>query len=271
MKTERVDFHGELVALAGRRPRREEAATVAYRLVYAKTGAAQFMSHLDLLRALPRALRRAGLRVAYSQGFHPHALLSFSPALPMGMAGLAEQMELRLREDLEPAALIAALAPALPEGIHLRAGFRDEPAGLAGRLVASRLLVRFAGPTGAALAARCEELLAQTSIAVERERKRQLRTLELRPSLLALRPLAPGEFAAAEALLAQEGAALPAGGVYVELAVQEAALKAAELVELLGGEPESLLALRLGFRLADGPGNDSEEELQPDEPERLRA
>jgi radical SAM family uncharacterized protein/radical SAM-linked protein len=277
MKTERVDFHTQLVGLATQRPLREETAPIAYRLVYAKTGPAQFMSHLDLLRAWPRALRRAGLAAAYSQGFHPHALLSFSPALPMGMAGLAEQMQLRLRADLAPADLLAQLAPALPEGIRLLAAYRDEPASLASRLERSRLLVRFAGPTGAELAARCAALLAQESIAVQRERKRQLRSLELRPSLLALRPLVPGEFAAAQTLLAADVAAsradegLPAGGVYVELAVQEAALKAAELVELLGGEPESLIALRLGFRLAGEPEAEGEEEVQPDARERLRA
>jgi hypothetical protein len=184
-------------------------------------------------------------------------------------------MELRLRADLAPAALLAQLAPALPEGIRLLAAYRDEPVGLASRLESSRLLVRFDGPTGAELAAHCAALLARESIAVQRERKRQLRTLELRPALRDLRPLAAGEFTAAQALLTEDvaagraGEALPAGGVYVELAVQEAALKAAELVELLGGEPESLVALRLGFRLTGEI--DDEQEVQPDVRERLRA
>jgi len=160
---------------------------------------------------------------------------------------------MQLRVDLSPAALIERLQPALPEGLRLLAAYREESARLAGRLSASRLLVHFEGPTGEALAARCAALLARPSIALQRERKRTLRTLELRPALLALRPAAPGEFAAAEALLAREAGipALPASAVYVELAVQDAAPKAAELVELLGGEPESALALRLGFRLAD--------------------
>ncbi|MBM4116716.1 TIGR03960 family B12-binding radical SAM protein [bacterium] len=263
MKAERIDFQAELVALSAARPAPLSLAPVSYRLVYAKTGGARLLSHLGLLRVWPRALRRAGLAVAYSRGFHPHPLLSFTPALPLGMAGLAEQIEMQLRADIAPAALIERLQPALPEGLTLLAAYREEPARLASRLAAARLLVRFAGPTGEALAARCAALLARPSIALRRERKRELRTLELRPALLALRPVALGEFAAAEALLAREagGAALPASAVLVELAVQDAAPKAAELVALLGGEPESVVALRLGFRLTGETAVDSEEEV----------
>lgn len=271
MKTERVAFHSELIALSGARPAPLSLAPLSYRLVYEKTGAARLLSHLSLLRIWPRALRRAGLAVAYSRGFHPHPLLSFTPALPMGMASLAEQIEMQLRVDLSPAALIERLQPSLPEGLRLIAAYREETARLATRLTAARLLVRFNGPTGEALAARCAALLARPSIALQRERKRELRTLELRPALLALRPAAPGEFAAAEALLAREAdtASLPASAVYVELAVQDAAPKAAELVELLGGDPESALALRLGFLLTDAV--EAEEVADGDDGARRRA
>ena len=44
----------------------------------------RFVSHLDLQRALQRALRRSGLPLAYSQGFHPHPLVSLASALAVG-------------------------------------------------------------------------------------------------------------------------------------------------------------------------------------------
>ena len=262
MKTERVDFHGQLVDMAGARPAAPLPAPLPYRLVYAKTGPARLLSHLDLLRAWPRALRRAGIPVAYSQGFHPHPLLTFSPALPMGMPSLGEQVELRLKSELPPAEVLARLQPVLPEGVTLLECHRGESERLAARLEAARFLVHFDGPAGPALQSACDALLARESIVLTRERKRRLREMEFRPTLRSLRPAAPGEFPEAERLL--EGG--DSASVVVELQVQGAALKAAELVELLGGDPESTRALRLGFALAE-----LAEPLEEEPRERLRA
>ena len=61
---------------------------------FEKTGSFIYVSHIDMLRAVERALRRAGIECAYSQGFHPHILLRFSPPLPIGTAGRREQCAL---------------------------------------------------------------------------------------------------------------------------------------------------------------------------------
>lgn len=59
-------------------------------LKYSRLGAAEFVSHIDVLRQTSRILRRAEIPVRFSQGFNPHALVFFSPPTPVGVASEAE-------------------------------------------------------------------------------------------------------------------------------------------------------------------------------------
>ncbi len=71
-----------------------------HRVVYAKTGDAAYWGHLDFQRHLRLALRRAGVPVAYSQGFTPHPLVKFGPPLPVGVEGDAELLDLALTRSV---------------------------------------------------------------------------------------------------------------------------------------------------------------------------
>ena len=84
---------------------------------YAKTGAAAWAGHLDLVRELPRALRRAGLTPWLSQGFRPRPLLTFGPALPLGWQALWECVDVSIGDDIAPDALVERLAAATQEGL----------------------------------------------------------------------------------------------------------------------------------------------------------
>ena len=67
------------------------------RIRYAKRGRLRFTSHRDFARAFERALRRAGVPIAYSQGFTPHPKISYASAAPTGVASEAEYLEIGLR------------------------------------------------------------------------------------------------------------------------------------------------------------------------------
>ncbi|MDR3091509.1 MAG: TIGR03936 family radical SAM-associated protein [Clostridiales bacterium] len=97
-----------------------------YLFKYEKTGNARFIGHLDLLRAFGRAVSRAGLPIAYSEGFNPHRLVSFALPLPVGMSGLGEIAALRMAEPVEPRECAGALNACLPEGLRVLAG-REMP------------------------------------------------------------------------------------------------------------------------------------------------
>jgi len=89
------------------------------RIWHTKEGGAAFLSQLELQTILERALRRAGLPLSFSQGFHPLPLLSFGRALPVGVGSLAEWFSLILRQNISAEEVRARLAPCLPCGMDL--------------------------------------------------------------------------------------------------------------------------------------------------------
>lgn len=89
------------------------------RVRYAKRGRVVALSHLETMHSLLRAIRRAGLPVAYSQGFHPKPRVSFGPALPVGVESACEHMDLELVGPADPGEVSARLSGSLPGGIEV--------------------------------------------------------------------------------------------------------------------------------------------------------
>ena len=89
------------------------------RIRYRKFDDLRFVGHQDLVRAWDRWLRRADVRPALTEGFHPRPRLNFPSALPVGIAGENEVLELELIDDVEPSALAAALAGHAPPGLEI--------------------------------------------------------------------------------------------------------------------------------------------------------
>jgi radical SAM family uncharacterized protein/radical SAM-linked protein len=87
-----------------------------FRIRYQKVGRGAFISHLDTMRLLIRVFRRAGVEMNYSKGYHPKPLMSFAPALGLGVASLSELCDVRvLATDADE--LAARLRAAAPEGL----------------------------------------------------------------------------------------------------------------------------------------------------------
>jgi len=98
--------------------RNQAAAKCWYRAEFTKTGDMVFLGHLDFQRQLQLALRRSGLPVAYSKGYHPHPLLKFGPPLPVGIAGRRESCDLAF--DGQVPGWVGQLNAELPAGIRIR-------------------------------------------------------------------------------------------------------------------------------------------------------
>jgi radical SAM family uncharacterized protein/radical SAM-linked protein len=98
-----------------------------YRFVYQKLGPAAFLSHLDLIRALPRAFRRLGLPLYYSKGFHPKPSMMFGPALSLGVSSLCEIIDVKIAADIEPHDLLEALSEGAHGGLRFVGGARLAP------------------------------------------------------------------------------------------------------------------------------------------------
>ncbi len=90
-----------------------------YRIKYSKRGGIRFISHLDTMRALIRALKRAGVPFAYSEGFNPRPKISMGPALPLGYESVCELADITLTASIAPESLRERLARTMPEGLAL--------------------------------------------------------------------------------------------------------------------------------------------------------
>jgi len=92
-----------------------------YRIAFRKEGPARWIGHLDLMRALERAFRRAELPLCYSEGFNPRPRFVFALPLPVGTVGLRELADFYLRVPANPEGVKARLATVLPEGLSILA------------------------------------------------------------------------------------------------------------------------------------------------------
>lgn len=89
------------------------------RAVFEKLGRARFISHLDLLRCMQRAFKRAGLPLWYSQGFNPRAYLMFPLPLSLGIGSICEIMDFTLVDDISCDEIKDRLNKTLPDGIKI--------------------------------------------------------------------------------------------------------------------------------------------------------
>lgn len=105
--------------MARPQPAQQPPPVQRLRVHYAKRGTARYASHRDFARALERALRRAGVPMAFSSGFSPHPRISYAGAAPTGAGSEAEYLELGLAKVCDPAKLTAALNQALPAGFQV--------------------------------------------------------------------------------------------------------------------------------------------------------
>ena len=86
---------------------------------YSKTGLMIYISQLDLLRLLQRALRRAEVPIVFTKGFNPRPRISFKRALKLGVESLDEEATFYLEIPVEPQVFRARLQKQLPEGIEI--------------------------------------------------------------------------------------------------------------------------------------------------------
>ena len=135
-----------------------------------------------------RAVRRAGLPIRYSAGFHPAPRISFGDALPLGVASEAEIVDLELTASCAPATAMEDLNREFPEGVRVikaeawpRKG--DAPAN---SVVAATYRVPLPEKLSEGFAARLKDFMQQDSVITTRTKKNRQEEIDLRPWVLDL-------------------------------------------------------------------------------------
>jgi radical SAM-linked protein len=250
-----------------------------YRFRFHKIGPAALLSHLDLVRELPRVFRRADMAMVHTGGYHPKPAMSFGPALSLGVASLDEHVDVRLEQSLGPTelgTLVERMNDGCPRGLGFAAAVQLAAGapGITKVVTGARYLVvvaraallehleRMSAPAGCSadaaawLEARCRDVMARASIEVERRRGTEVRRLQIRPQLLRAEP------AGAEALatLPELGVADAALGVEVDVVFAAAGTaRPADLAAVLldGGQQMPLRHRIVRLALLSGPGHEA--------------
>lgn len=89
------------------------------RITFSRGEEVKYISHLDVMRLWERALRRADIPMAYSQGFSPHPKISIAAPLPIGVTSDGELMDILIRKRVSPYYFIKAVGEQLPRGIGI--------------------------------------------------------------------------------------------------------------------------------------------------------
>jgi radical SAM-linked protein len=157
---------------------------VRYRLRFRKQDDLRWISHRDLVRVVERMVRRAGLALRMSAGFHPKPKLMFPSALAVGIAAQAEVLEFELAAPLEPSEIQRRLNAQAPPGLEVF-GVETLAAGEPKAQI-RRLTYEFPVPSArhAEVERAMAQLLASDSLLVEREGRAP--AINLRPQLTAL-------------------------------------------------------------------------------------
>lgn len=163
---------------------RDRGTAQRVRLIFGKGEEVKYVSHLGVLRAWERIVRRACLPVAYSQGFNQRPKMTFASALSVGHTGRQEVLDLELRERMELESVVAGLRPQLPSGFRLHSAAEvplDAPS--------TQSLLRYAvyrvafdpcQPVAEVIAG-LNRLLSAPTLPRQREVKGQQRDYDLRP------------------------------------------------------------------------------------------
>jgi radical SAM-linked protein len=156
------------------------------RLVFAKRKAIKYISHLDLSLAWERALRRAQIPLAYSQGFNPRPKMQFASGLPLGATGAAEILDIIVTEPLDLQDTINRIRSALPMGIGLdsvqEVPLKSRALQPLLRQAEYRVTVEVA-LSASELSQRINELLAADEIIETRRRRKKVEEFDMRPWL----------------------------------------------------------------------------------------
>jgi radical SAM-linked protein len=155
------------------------------RLRFTKLGRIRFTSHRDVARLWERALRRAGLPVARTEGFSPRPKVHFGLALSTGHESLGEYLDVDLREPVDPEPLPERLTPLLPPGLDVERAVaieRSAPS-LQEAVVACSWRMELLGADHVAVRDGVAALLAADAVPVVRERKGRTVSDDLRPAI----------------------------------------------------------------------------------------
>ena len=162
------------------------------RIKFEKTGAMKFVGHLDVMRYFQKAMRRAHVDIAYSEGFSPHQKMSFAAPLGIGLVGKGEYFDIEVNSLMSSQAMTDALNAVMVDGfkvISCKKLPENVPNAMSSVFAADYMVTVHEDsvkPALKELSAKLLEFYNQASIITEKETKKSTRILDLKPLIYSL-------------------------------------------------------------------------------------
>ncbi|MBI5483258.1 MAG: TIGR03960 family B12-binding radical SAM protein [Deltaproteobacteria bacterium] len=166
----------------------DEPVAARMRLRFSKTGVMRYLSHLELITVFTRAVSRGEVPILFSLGFHPHPRFSFGTATSVGVESQAEYMDMFVASGIAAREVQARLNAVLPEGLSiLESEEVDVKSPSISTLIdATRYRITVAGADPEELSKQCVQFLAHDSFAIQRTKKGQTQSVDLRSETVSL-------------------------------------------------------------------------------------
>ena len=144
-------------------------------------GMSRYVSHLDLMRAMTRSVRRANVPLWYTEGYNPHPYLTFALPLSLGMESLYESMDMRIEGESTNAEIFEMMKGSMPPGIEIISV--DDPVDDPKTIAYGEFALLFDCDNTKALTALIEDMLSKDELIVQKlgkqGRKKVLKDINL--------------------------------------------------------------------------------------------
>lgn len=170
------------------------------RVKFAKEGPMKFIGHLDIMRYFQKAIRRAGIDIAYSEGFSPHMIMSFAAPLGVGITSTGEYFDMEVKSATTSEDMKNRLNEAMVEGMRILSvkKVEDGKAGKAMSLVAAAdYLVTFRPgreALGEIYLSHIDEFCGQEQLLIWKKTKKSEKEIDIRPFIYEMRRDGDGIF-----------------------------------------------------------------------------
>ncbi len=157
------------------------------RIKFSKNGPIKFIGHLDVMRYFQKAIRRADIDIAYSQGFSPHQIMSFAQPLGVGIESDAEYVDVELNSAISSQDVLEKLNTVMNEGICIETVKKlpEDAMNAMASVAASKycVLVKEGYEFGVDLFSQCIEMCKSEQITILKKTKKNELEIDIRPAI----------------------------------------------------------------------------------------
>ena len=157
------------------------------RMKFSKNGPIKFIGHLDVMRYFQKAIRRAEIDIAYSQGFSPHQIMSFAQPLGVGVESNGEYVDVELNTAVSSKDVMDRLNAVMNEGIKIESVKRlpEGAMNAMASVAASKYVISLKEgyDLGVDFIGQCEKLYQKEHIFIVKKTKKSEIEMDLKPAI----------------------------------------------------------------------------------------